>query len=593
MAPNFLRFSVNFANLFRFSNNSISQARAILHFADGCIERNNNFVVRAKTHAMAMHIKPLCNAKHISDYMTFLYARKDIAVQLGNESEAEAISSILEACTSLRMDYQLPHDPIHFMDDEQKCIDGVKYLRNSVHKMLAKSRTQFKFCYVVQFITLVNRCSDLATARAEVYELQQLMYGSQKEMDSSESESLRYCTEGFPICHLFSFLKDNYSEVECLLQGIQKIKDDELVTLCSLEDNRLKIQFLFFLHFRLTNLYFTIVNDYTAAKEHAKIAYDISKEMGIVAVKHEFVFKAAYRLADILYASGDLKGAVMLYEEALGHLPFVPKNFVNDFDRFHWRLDIEQNVLDILIKTKQLSLAFRHYGQWAKTRVQDVTSKLVLIVKDVCHRPFFIFSRSNRESSVARKDNSFHSPDLPIIFLNFKLFSYSTFWYYVQWCLDFLFLLFPIILYGFLGPLLCNCLCTRICSNSTYSCFCRNIIASDSVTSRQVHPDVVFRGTMLIIFSFHYFLYNAIVKGLLQIPKTFTVPHKLMENPTLTRCVFVLNFILMLPFAYCAFLFLFIVSISIGVIYNINESNPNHIKLSMTIYDTEYSQFTC
>ena len=583
MAPNFLRFSVNFANLFRFNNNSISQARDILHFADGCIERKNNFVVRAKTHAMVMHIKPLCNAKHRLDYMTFLYAKRDIAVRFGNESEAEAISSILEACT--RVDYKLPHDPIDFMDDEQKCVDGVKYLRKSVHEMLAKSRTEFEFCYVVQFVRLVNRCSDLATARAEVYELQQLMYGSQKELDSFESDlkSLRYCTEGFPICHLFSFLQDNYSEVECLLQGIKKI-NDKLVTLCSLEDDRLKIEFLFFLHFRLANLYSTILKDYTAAKEHAKIAYGISKEIAIVVVKHEFLFKAAFRLADILYAS-DLKGAVLLYQEALDHLPFVTKNFVNDFDRFHWRLSIEQNVLDILIKTKQFNLAFQHYGQWAKTSAQDMTSKFVLIVKGVCRHPLFIFSKSNRESSVAIKDNSFHSlADLPITFLNFKLFSFSTFWYYAQWFLDFLVVFFPIIT-ALLGPPLCTYLCSMICFNST--CFCH--IASDSVSSGQVCPGVVLKGVIYIIFSFHYFLYNAIVKGLLQIPKTFTVPRKLMENSTWYRYVFLFNFLFMLPFAYCAFLFFFIVGFSTAAIYSTNESN--HIKLSMTIDDTEYSQY--
>ena len=592
MAPNFLRFSVNFANLFRFSNNSISQARDILHFADGCIERKNNFVVHAKTHAMVMHLKPLCNAKHRLDYMTFLYAKRDIAVRIGNESEAEAISSILEACTSLRMDYKLPHDPIDFMDDEQKCVDGVKYLRNSVHEMLAKSRTEFKFCYVVQFVRLVNRCSDLATARAEVYELQQLIYGSRKELDSSESDSLRYCTEGFPICRLFSFLQDNYSEVECLLQGIKKINDNKLVTLCSSNYNRFKIQFLFFLHFRLTNLYFTFLNDYTAAKEHAKIAYDISKKMAIVAVKHEFLFKAAFRLADILYASGDLKGAVLLYQEALDHLPFVTKDFVNDSDRFHWRLDIEQNVLDILIETKQFNLAFQHYGQWAKTGVQDVASKFVHTVKELYHGPIFIVSTASRGSSVAIKDHSFHpSQGLPVTLPNFKLFSSSTIWYYAEWFLDFLIVLFPVIIYGLLGPLLFTCLCLKICFRSIYSetRFCH--IAS--VSSGQVHPGVLLQGVIYIIFSFHYFLYNAIVKGIVQMPKTFTVPHKLMENPTSIRCVSLLNFLFTLPFVYCASLFLFIVSINIGIITSIYESNPNHLKLSMTIFDTEYSKYIC
>ena len=131
--------------------------------------------------------------------------------------------------------------------------------------------------------------------------------------------------------------------------------------------------FLFTISFRLARLHWSIFNDADKAVEHGKVAY--SQAVRFWYSHRHIILKASLRLADILYqVEGNQQEAGFYFEEALKLSPFVSgdEETIYMFQSF-----AELHLIYIHYHSGERLQCIQHYGQWANLEAKLATRSIV------------------------------------------------------------------------------------------------------------------------------------------------------------------------------------------------------------------------
>lgn len=249
---------------------------------------------------------------------------------------------------------------------------------------------------------------------------------------------------------------------------------------------------------------------------------------------HYSVWKASVRLADILsQIDGCHEEAALYFQEALDRLPFINGN-ADELYMYH-RI-IEMNLASFYLQSRQFSMFFQHYGQWAKLAAESSkTAQGARRILDL----YYGYVRLARSSSLTA-DSSF----------NWQMAGSDTAWQYIKVYLGqaydstmrymhFVLLSSLEALHG-VGYLLK--LPFRLFTSTVQIVFVLPAVLLPSLC-------VIYVASVLV-FSFHYFLYVAIVKHKLWMPKYLPAPTILRAIPFTIFCIRITVFILLLSMVY-------------------------------------------
>ena len=248
----------------------------------------------------------------------------------------------------------------------------------------------------------------------------------------------------------------------------------------------------FYVYFRLTKLYWHVLNDKERALESGRATYATVMTLSDA---HVPVWKASLRLADILnQINGSQEEAAHYFQQALDYLPFIvaEPDLIYEYQHF-----IEVNLVSLYFQLGQFSKFVQHYGQWTKLEAVETTRDARKIL-DLYYKALYV--QHAKSNSLAIVDDS----------LDWKLKDLNTAWRFFStcmhrardstlWYINFIFYILMalhVIVY-ILGPACCfSCIFNRIaCKFPVFVILARILYVA-----------------VLLVFSFHYFLYVAIVK---------------------------------------------------------------------------------
>lgn len=267
-------------------------------------------------------------------------------------------------------------------------------------------------------------------------------------------------------------------------------------------------QLVFCFYFRLTTLYWSILNDKQKALENAKAAYSIAMRLPL---PQDLIWRASIKLADIL---SQIDG---YQEEAAQYFQDASPDFIYKYHHF-----IEVNLMSLHFQSGQFAAFFHHYGQWAKLEAVATaqgSARLILDMYDkMCH------AQPVKNSSLAIVDNS----------LDWELKGWHTVWRYLNtrvaktyessvWYVYFaLFCIFVMIF------CVVFCFCVLPCLLG-YFCHVFCVVSVLFVISMLFVASVP-------VFSFHYFLYVAIVnRKVWRLNHLSAYPVTVLQHPAIKR----------------------------------------------------------
>lgn len=442
-----------------------SEARLTLLIANMCIDRDDSLAQSFKK----------CRHPQLSIYTTMLQILAYASEKVGALHEARVfnrtIHKCLRAAPSTRAENIIPHN---------FCSDGIDHVRDVYEK--------FKdFRSALQLFYALLKCKESEAAKS--IKLLEDTFGRKL----AESPSLSADTMAPLHIAKCMYLVSNYEgEVKWLVRSAQHIKHED---------------FAFCIYYRLAKLYWRVLNDEQRALENGRAAYATALKLYPAL---DPVWQASIRLADILnQIDGHQQEAARYFENALEHLPFISADYHPDHI-YQYQHCIEVNLMSLYLQTRQPSEFVQHFGQWAKLEAAQIPRDAARKILDLYHKLLYARLAESRGLSVVDSSLDWQLKGLVTVwqYLNARIGQTydATMWY--VW----------FVIFSTLGLLLfvVACLCGLPCF-----CYCFVSIVC-------VKPVIIVRKLLfvasVIVYTFHYFLYVALVKHKVWRPKHFPAP---------------------------------------------------------------------
>ena len=442
-----------------------SLARHTLLSIYRCINRNNSLAQSFKT----------CQHPQWSIYITMLQVLGHVSEKEGALYDAHVCNEIIHGC--LR---EAPNVKAEEVIPDKFCSDEIEH----VWKMYEKFKD---FTSALKLFDALLRCKELGAVKA----IKLLEDAFEKKL--TESPSLSADTmAALHIAKRMYLVSDHEGEVKWLVRSAQYMENED---------------FVFHIYYRLAKLYWHVLSDKQKALENGRAAY--AKAVGLYPV-HDPVWMASIRLADILnQIDGHQEEAALYFQEALDHLPFIDAN-CNPDCIYQYQHFIEMNLMSLSLQKRQFSVFFQHFGQWAKLEAVQTPRSAARKIVDLYYK--ILDTRHAESSGLSSVDYS----------MGWQLKGLHTVWQYFNahigqtydstiWYVCFA-------LFCILGMLLCVVLC--MCG---LPCSFYGIIGVACVAPAVLAVSMLIVASLLV-YSFHYFLYIALVKHKLWKPKHFPVP---------------------------------------------------------------------
>ena len=477
-----LELSTKLAQLLSY-HQKYSLARHILLSTSMCINRDNSLAQSFKT----------CQHPQLSIYITMLQVLGHVSEKEGALYDAHLCNETIHRC--LR---EAPNMKAEEIIPDKFCSDGIGHVWEVYEK--------FKdLMSALQLFDALLKCRKSEAAK-KINLIEDAF-----ERHLAESLSLAEdMMAALRIAKRMYLVSNHEGQVKWLERVVEYM------------DNRVKgVDYLAFCaYFLLTRLYWLDLNDKQKALDNAKAAYATARNLSPT---HDQVWQASVRLADILnQIDGHEEEAALYFQEALDHLPFINANpnFIYKYQHF-----IEANLVSLYFQLRQFSMFFQHYGQWANLKavktIKDARKILDLYYKMLC-------AEHAKSTSLAIVDNlwdwGLSLPSLNTVRQFLKNQTHNLAMQFVHG----VFLFTLEVLYGVLYVL-------GLAYHLSY--VCNKVVHVVPVPFALLS---ILYVALQLAFSFHYFLYVAIVKRKVWKPKHLSVlPTKLFHHPDIMLKLFV------------------------------------------------------
>ena len=459
LIPKFVELSTKFGKLLLHYNQTLP-AKRVLRFSEECVYKSVIY--------SGMEQEEQCLHPYYSHYSAILQVLESVYERNGEFQQALKLRTQRYSCVSSQS--------WHYQDStlpEDVCSDGIDYLRQQV------SHDPGHFQAVLLLFDALFNCSRLQDALVELQRLESAYHNYQIHTQH-EPELLKAAVA---VAKRFQLVLNYRKEVEWLTSAAECVTG-ELP--------------LFHLHFLLTRLYWHKLDNQEEALKHGKIAYDLAihfkKQMDCSTVAHTIVFKAALRLADILYQiDGRHTDAEQYLQEALDRLPVV---FSDDAESiFSIQEFVVGHLISIAYQSSQHLKLFKHYGQWAGLKISQTILQVLKLLDLAYH-----------STSIAKLDDSldhiFGIGGTARRFMNACVMQ-------MQKIASFHFVMFSVYFVLFIVILV---LLARSCCYSCILMYCTTVITFVTLLTS------VWYLVLLPLYCAHYFLFYAFTKHKLWVP---------------------------------------------------------------------------
>ena len=308
----------------------------------------------------------LCQHSQSGTYTTMLQMLAQVS-----EKEAHVCKKIIHRClreaTNMTAEELLSHN---------FCSDGIGYVREGYENIKS-------FSSALKLIDALLQCNKTEAANS----IKLLEDAFEREL--AELPALPAVSKG-QHCKLIAkymcLVSNHEGEVKWLVRSAEYMQhQDYLIT--------------FNIYFRLTELYWHVLNDKQKGLENSRAAY----AKAVHEKHHDRIWWASVRLADILSQIDGHQIEAIHYLLARDYLPFIDADA--DFI-YKYRNFIEANLVLLYFQSQQFSAFFQHYYEWIKLEAvqtpQNAARKIYNMYYDM------LYARHAKSSSLATVDDSLH-----------------------------------------------------------------------------------------------------------------------------------------------------------------------------------------
>ena len=430
-----------------------SLARRVLLSARMCIDRNKSLA----------HSFEMCEHPQLRRYTTMLQLLSYVSAKEGAIDEAhrynETITKCLRSSATMKAEEIIPHN---------FCSDGINHVKEVYEKFN-------DFTSAVQLFDALLKCKE-----SEARSIKLLENAFKVQLAKSASPAAKSMA-ALRIAKRMHLISNHEREVKWLMRSLQHTTKPHL---------------LFNVYFRLTRLYWEVMNDKQKAIENGKAAY--AKATRLLSC-HDPIWKAAVRLADVLSQIGHRNDEAMHYfQESLDRLPFVSCLCPDSIYLYQRFIEVNLASESTYFQSRKFSSFFEHSGQWANVGAvakPEGVGKIFDLFKNL------LYAQLANGSSLAIVDNSL-----------------DIWWHYLKFHFDLTHNAMPYV--QFVGVcillfLLCV-VCVMACVCFSCCCSCALCMVYDFITYRC--KNLLCMG-LSFVYSFHYFLYIVIVEHKVWKPK--------------------------------------------------------------------------
>ena len=467
LAPQFIQLSTKCGNLLLY-HKQYQLAADILQFADQCISVDIAIAFPFIT----------CQHTQADSYTDFLVALMKVYIEDRLVHRAREVRERLHYCVDSSPDRK----PEELISDDF-CTVGITYLQE-------KHSKSKDFYSAIEFFDAQFKCFGV---------LENDMHSWIKMLEDSYNSELSlhsHVNGALGIAKRCNKVRNYRKEVEWLTTAVK------FMVLTSFTDEDLLL-LLFAIHFRLTHLHWSTLNNAKAAVENGKAAY-------FLAIKHThshtIILTASLRLADMLYQiDGRKSDAGFYFEEALKHFPFLTGN---QETIYAYQMFAELHLASIHFNAGEQMRCFQHYGQWANLEATKTWDQARKIIDTLFREP--LSARQSDVKSLAVVDSSLDGllgqSNMARKFLDafMRKAQYSTVYYTMM--------TFIIVVFGglLLFLIVCTCCTCTVCACLSYFTLIFTRIAYIISLSH---------------YCFHYFIYHAMTRKQVWAPRQLPLIH--------------------------------------------------------------------
>ena len=437
----------------------------------------------------------LCQHPQLSTYTTMLQILAQVSEKEGLVREARAYNKSIHKCLRAALNSKAEEIISHNF-----CSDGIGHVREVFEK--------FKdFPSALQLFNALLKCNKTEAANS-IKLLEDAFERMLAKFPALPAES-----KGLHSMHIAKcmYLVSNHElEVKWLVKSAEYMQNKDC--------------FAFYIYFRLTRLYWKVLNDKKKALESGRSAYAKAMNLYPSPQHHYHAWQASLRLASILHQVDGHQGeAAHYFQEALDRLPFISASpdFIYTYQYF-----IERKLVSLYYQSRQFNVFFQHYGQWAMLEAVHTPWDAAKVIKDLYYK--MLNAQRSNSSNLAIVDDSLDQQlkGLNIIWRHLYAHIAQT---YKSTMYVFVWICGIIVLYVICC---CACMCLWCVCPVPLSIFVHLLYAAS-----------------IFVYCFHHFLYVVLVKHevwktkhfpadacfavrvfwLLAIVAVFVIPHFLSE----------------------------------------------------------------
>ena len=353
-----LQLGIKLAQLLR-HRQEYSLARITLLSANMCISMDNDLTQSFE----------LCQHPQLSTYTTMLQMLAQVSEKEGFLHEAHVCKKIIHRClreaTNMTAEELLPNN---------FCSDGIGYLREEYENIKS-------FSSALNLFNSLLKCNKTEAANS----IKLLENAFEREL--AEFPALPADSKGqhcMLIAKYMCLVSNHEGEVKWLVRSTVYMQHQDY--------------FAFNIHFRLTELYWHVLNDKQKALENSRAAY----AKAVHAKHHDRTWWASVRLADILsQIDGHQIEAIHYFQVARDHLLLIDADA--DFI-YKYRHFIEANLVLLYFQSQQFSTFFQHYYDWIKLKAVQTPQNAAREIYDMYYD--MLYARHAKSSSLTTMDDS-------------------------------------------------------------------------------------------------------------------------------------------------------------------------------------------
>ena len=451
-----LQLGIKLAQLLRHRQEYPLVRRTLLS-AKRCISMDNNL-------AQAFE---LCQHPQLSIYTTMLQILAQVSEKEGLVREARAynksIHKCLRAAPNSKAEEIIPHN---------FCSDGIGHVREVFE--------EFKdFPSALQLFNALLKCNKTEGANS-IKLLEDAFERMLAKFPVLPAESKGLHSMHIAKCMYLVF--NHEGEVKWLVKSAEYMQHKDC--------------FAFYIYFRLTRLYWNVLNDKQKALESGRSAYAKAMNLYPSPQHHYHAWQASLRLASILHQVDGHQGeAARYFQEALDRLPFISASpdFIYKYQYF-----IERNLASLYYQSRQFNVFFQHYGQWAVLAAVPTRWDAAKAIKDLYYK--MLNAQRSKSSNLAIVDDS----------LDQQLKGLNIIWRHLNAHIAQTYKSTMYVLVFICGIMVLSVVCC--CACMCLGCICQ---LSLSIFAHLLYVASIF------VYCFHYFLYVVLVQHKVWKPKHF------------------------------------------------------------------------